>query len=274
MWLQTRVGFFSIVSKPGDAAQDRLTVRARVEADLVGLRQRYLPELGPIQMSKSNDYRYRAHVSRSALAKAMGQIALGIDYDNFKNIVKKEQGAERAHIYGNVWGALYVLQEQEQVKKKPTKTADWPIASADAYGGVLLTRTGQVLLREPTNHFDGYVWTFPKGKPDRGEHPQVTAMREVVEETGYQVEVVDVLPGVFKSGLSSNAYFVMRHLMGSPGEPSWETQSLRWAYFDEAAKLISMSSNLKGRARDLAVLEAARKWFDKNKTVVLPEEVG
>jgi hypothetical protein len=35
----------------------------------------------------------------------------------------------------------------------------WNIPSAKAYGGVLLTRGGRILLREPANHFDGYVWT-------------------------------------------------------------------------------------------------------------------
>ena len=86
------------------------------------------------------------------------------------------------------------------------KTADWPIAKTDAYGGILLTCHGQILLREPTNHFDGYVWTFAKGKPDEGDTPEQTALREVLEETGYQAEVVDVLPGVFHSGFSAFRY--------------------------------------------------------------------
>lgn len=45
----------------------------------------------------------------------------------------------------------------------------WRIASAGTYGGVILSKNDYVLLREPTNHFDGYAWTFPKGKPDKGE---------------------------------------------------------------------------------------------------------
>ena len=101
-----------------------------------------------------------------------------------------------------------------------------PSAEAQAYGGVLLRNTGHILLREPTNHFDGYVWTFAKGKPDPGETSETTALREVLEETGYQAEVVDILPGVFHSGLSSNAYYVMRPV-GAQGRPQWETQRTR-----------------------------------------------
>lgn len=126
------------------------------------------------------------------------------------------------------------------------------------------------MLREPTNHFDGYVWTFAKGKPEPSDTPEQTALREVKEETGYEAEVVDVLPGVFNSGLSSTAYFVMRHL-GPPGSHDWETEAIRWVSFDEAERLIAETTNAKGRERDLAVLMAAKTWFQANKTVVLPD---
>jgi hypothetical protein len=33
-----------------------------------------------------------------------------------------------------------------------------------AYGGVLIDQKGRVLLRKPKVEYDGYVWTFPKGK--------------------------------------------------------------------------------------------------------------
>lgn len=146
----------------------------------------------------------------------------------------------------------------------------WNIQKADAYGGILLTRDGKVLLREPTNHFDGYVWTFAKGKPGAGDSPEETALREVEEECGYVAEIVDVLPGIYKSGLSSNAYFVMRH-HGSQKAFDWETWSTRWVSFEEAERLINETTNPKGKQRDLAVLAAAKHWFLNNKTVVLPE---
>lgn len=146
----------------------------------------------------------------------------------------------------------------------------WSIQKADAYGGILLTRDGKILLREPTNHFDGYVWTFAKGKPRVGGSPEETALREVKEECGYETEIVDVLLGIYKSGLSSNAYFVMRHL-GHQQAFDWETWGTRWVSFDEAARLINETTNPKGKQRDLAVLAAAKKWFLNNKTVVLPE---
>lgn len=146
----------------------------------------------------------------------------------------------------------------------------WNIPKASAYGGILLTRTGQILLREPANHYDGYVWTFAKGRPDPGDTPEQTALREVLEETGYQAEVVDVLPGLFQGGTTSNAYFVMRHF-GPQAPTDWETQSTRWVSFDEAARLISETTNHKGRQRDLAILAAARSWFESNEALGLPD---
>lgn len=148
----------------------------------------------------------------------------------------------------------------------------WMIPAAKAYGGILLTRSGRILLREPANHYDGYVWTYPKGRSDAGEKPEETALREVREETGYEAEIVDVLPGVFKGGTSTNAFFVMQHI-GPPGQfDARETASVRWADFDAAEALIGRTTNQVGRARDLAILQAARAWFRANESVVLPDD--
>ena len=78
-----------------------------------------------------------------------------------------------------------------------TTTQTELIPQAHAYGGVLLTRCGRVLLREPANHFDGYHWTFAKGKSDIGEQPELTALREVYEETGYLAEIITALPDAY-----------------------------------------------------------------------------
>ena len=63
----------------------------------------------------------------------------------------------------------------------------YDIPNADAYGVVIFNAKGQVLLREPSGHFGGYVWTFAKGRPDAGESPAETAVREAFEETGYRI---------------------------------------------------------------------------------------
>lgn len=143
------------------------------------------------------------------------------------------------------------------------------IPHANAYGGVLLTRCGRVLLREPANHFDGYHWTFAKGKSDKGEQPELTALREVYEETGYLAEIITALPDAYKSSLSSTAIFIMKHL-NQQHPYSWETQSTRWVDFAEAKRLISQSTNSSGRQRDLQILRDVQNWFKAKASSVLP----
>jgi 8-oxo-dGTP diphosphatase len=130
-----------------------------------------------------------------------------------------------------------------------------------SFGGVLFDDDDRVLLRRPANEFDGYVWTFPKGRMEEGGTPEATALREVFEETGYRAVIVGEVPGSFAGGASTNRYYVMI----PSGEPEpfdpRETEEVRWASAEVAAGLIQQTRNLTGRERDLAVLEAAvREW--------------
>ena len=60
-------------------------------------------------------YRCRAVVSEADWRAALDRMASEIDYDNFKNAVAREQGHERAHLYGEVWGVLHRLQDDRGV---------------------------------------------------------------------------------------------------------------------------------------------------------------
>ncbi len=255
MWLITNFGFFSVVEKPDDKKTGTLTIRARAEADLLALRQRYLPELGEILAHAGTDYRYRAKASRNAVANAMARAVFDIDYSNFKNSVAKQQGHERADVYSEVWSVLFRLEEKAAAT---SDLEDSPrCAKGCSYGGVLVDDQGRILLREPTGHFDGYVWTFPKGRGKKTESQIAVALREVLEETGYPARVIQRIPQVFQGGMGDNVYFLMRPA-GDPRhfDPS-ETKSICWAKPKEARQLISRTTNAVGRERDLAVLEAA-----------------
>lgn len=107
MWLMTNFGFFSIVKKGGESY---LTIRARAKQDLLNLKERYLPDVGAIEVSDYTDYRYRVRVPQETFAEAMKSIALDIDYSNFKNSVAAKQGKARSCVYGEVWQTLLALQ--------------------------------------------------------------------------------------------------------------------------------------------------------------------
>lgn len=124
MWLLTNFGFFSVVQKPDDGPAGTLTVRSRVKSDLEALREKYLPSMGPIVAHAGTDYEYRAKASREALAVAMLQIALDLDYSNFKNSVAMTQGHKRADIYHKLWEDLWALQDEEKQTPAPATTTE------------------------------------------------------------------------------------------------------------------------------------------------------
>lgn len=259
MWLMTNFGFFSVVDKSGEG---RLTVRSRTRGDLDRLRAHYLPELGPSVAHAGSDYPWRALVDRQPLAEAMMRIVEDVDYSNFKDEVAKTLGKDRAHRYGDVWSALFGMHEDlPEVTDPGAASLPWPAevdkGLAVAYGGVVVDPRGRLLLREVRNHYDNYVWTFAKGRPEKGESPRQTAVREVAEEMGVVPQLLAPLPGDFTGGTTSNRYFLMVASVQTVNlnHQCKETERLTWAEPDEAARLIGLTTNVIGRLRDLDVLD-------------------
>ena len=132
----------------------------------------------------------------------------------------------------------------------------------EAYGTVVIDPMGRVLLREPSNHYDGYVWTFPKGGADPGETGEQVALRETEEETGWKVELVGLLPGEWKGGTSINRYYLARPVEDT-GTTDKETWTVKFVPYVEAIKHIAQTKNDKGRTRDLEVLDAGYAEWSK-----------
>lgn len=267
MWLITPIGFFSIVQKPTDKARDTLTVRARVRSDLEALRDTCLPSLGEIKESPNNDYRFRAVAPRANVSAAAADLIAGLDYSNFKSEVARRQGVKREQLYHDVWHVLYSLQTGRYDAAVPCPRPATPatrsgkqrvIPQANAYGGVLISPERKVLVREPANHFGCYVWTWPKGTPDKGETPEQTALREVREETGIQGRIVGVLPLAYKGTGSSTSAFYLMVPEGEPGKFNKnETLQVRWVSFAEAAELFKLNHSSEARNRDRQILDDA-----------------
>lgn len=112
MWLFTRLGFFSVVQKPGDADAGLVTIRARVRGDLEALKSHYLPTMGDIIEGAGSDYQFRAKAPRVDFAEAAKLIAGDLDYANFKRSVAHE-GTQRERVYHEVWQALFGLERDE-----------------------------------------------------------------------------------------------------------------------------------------------------------------
>ena len=265
MWVTSTIGFFSVVQKPGD---DDLTVRARARDDLERLRENYLASLGDIVEGAGTDYLYRAKCSHEQWAEAMSLMCLDLDYPNFKSAVSERMGHGRASIYHDVWSALWKIKN-ENPKKKADRGSDDQAGRSNEYttaarrrgkklscGGVVFDARGRVILRRVRRDFGGARWTFGKGRPDHGEKPVETAIREVFEETGLKVEIIASIPGAFEGTTTLNYYWLMKHI-GTPLEPCSETVEVRWCTIKEARNLIRESPSATVWRRDLAVLDAA-----------------
>jgi hypothetical protein len=138
MWLFTTFGFFSATEvrdgKPRSGEQawpaGTLQVRARCWEDLENLREKYLPELSETIHIPGRDYPYRGYCSKSEFAAAMVAATLDIDYSNFKNKVKAEQGPHRADLYGDIWHVMYRAEEKianEERKEEERRQRSLPL---------------------------------------------------------------------------------------------------------------------------------------------------
>jgi 8-oxo-dGTP pyrophosphatase MutT (NUDIX family) len=120
------------------------------------------------------------------------------------------------------------------------------MADADlisAAGGVLLRELGgkvQVLLIYRRRYDD---WTLPKGKLEAGESPQQAALREVREETGYEVTLGDALSPIryLVNGRPKLVHFWKMHPQGrSLGiEDHGEVAEAVWLSPEEALERMS-----------------------------------
>jgi 8-oxo-dGTP diphosphatase len=120
-----------------------------------------------------------------------------------------------------------------------------------AAGGVLVEGERVALVHRP--RYDD--WTLPKGKNLPGEDDTAAALREVLEETGFQGRIERDL-GVVRYTVERHGavlpkvvrYFVMR-VAGGAFEPNDEVDELRWVRRDQAAQLLSYDRDREVLAR-------------------------
>jgi 8-oxo-dGTP diphosphatase len=101
--------------------------------------------------------------------------------------------------------------------------------------GAAIVRDGRVLAARRTSPPEAAGrWEFPGGKVEPGETPEAALVREIVEELGCTVEVVDWLPGDVAIG-DRHALTVarVRIVEGEPAPREHEHDAIRWLGPDE-----------------------------------------
>ena len=96
---------------------------------------------------------------------------------------------------------------------------------------------------------DAVTWTLPKGTPDSGETVEETALREVGEETGLEVRIVEPLRSIEYDFVQDGTrihktvhYFLMEPTGGDLSRHDQEFERVRWVPFDEAGSLLTFAT--------------------------------
>ena len=117
-----------------------------------------------------------------------------------------------------------------------------------AGGGVVIRKTPKGNLKILVAHRPKYEdWSLPKGKADKGEKPERTAIREVLEETGFHCRIVAPL-GTSRhrmtNGIKEVHWFAMRPLPDSPGfEKNDEIDAIQWLSRKKAREVLDYEND-------------------------------
>ena len=105
MWLATTIGFFSVIEKDG-----QICVRARSHKDIKAFKS-LIPGCGKIIRTNLADYRFRVFIPKDKFEHEFYRLAKLINYNNFKNEVKKTNKA-REILYHSVWVTLLGIEKE------------------------------------------------------------------------------------------------------------------------------------------------------------------
>lgn len=133
-----------------------------------------------------------------------------------------------------------------------------PVQRAVSAGGVVLRAGEQGPEVVICGRDEDGVWGLPKGTPDEGESLEAAALREVSEETGLTVEIVDKL-GVVQYWFAHDGtrfhkwvhYYLMRATGGSTEAHDHEYDRVEWRPVEMALRELTFEND-RGMVRKAA----------------------
>ena len=138
-----------------------------------------------------------------------------------------------------------------------------PTVRAFSAGGVVIRRSDhgpQLVLGRRRRHNDHSIWSLPKGTPDGDETPEETALREVQEETGLEVRILDTIGDIHYRFVRDGCridktvhYYLMEPVGGDLTEHDHEFEEVRWFALAEAEAVMRFPTERDILARALPV---------------------
>lgn len=131
------------------------------------------------------------------------------------------------------------------------------------------TSSGGVIYRKSSEDVEvalilvkgGRIWALPKGIVDKGETPEMTAVREVREESGLDGRIIEKLGEVsyWYSIQEENLkcrktvhFYLMEYVSGNTSQHDSEVETAEWFPIDTASQKISYNG-------DRVILNKAKK---------------
>ena len=130
---------------------------------------------------------------------------------------------------------------------------------------------GGVVFRRDNERIDVVIvavggqnrWQLPKGLVEKGEKPEIAAVREAREEGGIDSEVVEHIETVeyWYAGLDGGErvrfhkrvhFYLLRCLSGDTSNHDWEVNEARWVSIDDAKSQLAFDNERR-------VVECARE---------------
>lgn len=137
------------------------------------------------------------------------------------------------------------------------------VVQAVSAGGVVYQEEEGVLLFALCGRLRQVTWNLPKGTPDAGESVEETALREVREETGLEVEIEEPLGNIEywfsrpPERVHKRVYFyLMRKLGGALDDHDPEFDVVEWFPAEKAVELLTFPTEAEIARRAMEALTA------------------
>jgi 8-oxo-dGTP pyrophosphatase MutT (NUDIX family) len=125
-------------------------------------------------------------------------------------------------------------------------------ATATSAGGIVIRSiegTPHLVIGRRRRMRDGATWTLPKGTPNPDESLEQTALREVGEETGLDVRLLDPLDTIEYSFVQGGSrihktvhYWLMEPVGGDLAAHDHEFDEVRWVPLAEAPAILTFET--------------------------------
>lgn len=127
-------------------------------------------------------------------------------------------------------------------------------------GGVIYRKTGDTYSVALISVKGGKFWCLPKGLLDKGETPEMTAIREVREESGLNGRIIEKLGDITywyyireenTKCRKTVHFYLMEYESGDTSQHDFEVDGAEWFTLEEALQKISFKG-------DRRILETAK----------------